>query len=960
MAGISYQWSWSAVIATIQNIDEVASLTSTSSFRSDVRTAHVTPEVSSAQVIRGHWWLPTTNADGYIALENTSLTPKQATLQITGHSGNSLVTQQISLPSHATTRVKLSAALGNAWGTETIGGIEIDYAGPDHGVLAYAGIEDGTVGYSASPQLTEDHLDPSRPVHQVTLSAPGLKLGSPNPVMLFPAESYFKPYAYLHNVSANPLQVTLTLVIPGTGSIPQTQPLGQVTLQPGQVSKFDFESQFSSANPLPNGSGHLTASFQGRDGDLQISAGSVDQTQSYVFEVNPSQQADSASRTLCFWSIEGDNDSTITVWNYKPTAQDLVLTLYYFGGHYAIPIHLGPLETYNLDMRSLVNSRAPDPSGALIPSNVTGESGSAVLSSPAGELEPISVAVSASVFNVRNATCGLICNTCNGVTEAQFDPISYLTSAQSTIQAIAQLTMNTGTITTNPSNAQWHTGNTAVATVNSSGLVTGVAAGATNVQVDFLSVPVDAGTICAAEYVPCPTETVGVTPGSLGIIPIILGVSPMMYGGSGTVTITGSGFLTLGGPGTAVTVNIGNSGISGGLSSGTITSDSTITAPYSVGCSVSTASLYTGDNVLSISGNFVNGGVIATQSFPLEIQFPISPPPTISMLNGLTSNVVVGQQISLQGNQSLPNCMTVQTQWWNPPTGTAVGGYKNLAGTGIPDTTGGKVQPLPAANTANYTFYWVSPGNGLSVQYNTLLVTTSGDLVTVSSQSATASFNVSGPQNLTVFTCSYVTSSAGSVGCTANGVMGTLRIQGVNILKLGGGNSGTNLGDAFTASASASPPGTFSFVQLLNHFDITFNQSNGPCYYNIDADAVGLLDTSYPYGNDNTPTTPNGPTYTDDNPAVPLLPDDLNVTTLFSATMYVMWTPSGTSGPVLPVPLGSVTWGWEGEAVQVGGIGTGTWSVYTPYTVYNQETFVPGTTYPQWDQTAVGSVPPCN
>ena len=110
----------------------------------------------------------------------------------------------------------------------------------------------------------------------------------------------------------------------------------------------------------------------------------------------------------------------ITVWNYKAVAQDLVLTLYYSGGHYAIPIHLAASQSYNLDMMSLVRSQVPDPSGTLIPSNI--DSGSAVLACAGGETDTISVAVSASVFNVRNATCGGQCVNCNGAAEATFDP----------------------------------------------------------------------------------------------------------------------------------------------------------------------------------------------------------------------------------------------------------------------------------------------------------------------------------------------------------------------------------------------------------------------------------------------------------------------------------------------------------------------------------------------------------
>ena len=40
-------------------------------------------------------------------------------------------------------------------------------------------------------------LDPARPVHQVTFSAPGLLLGNADPSMEFPSGTYFKPYAVM-------------------------------------------------------------------------------------------------------------------------------------------------------------------------------------------------------------------------------------------------------------------------------------------------------------------------------------------------------------------------------------------------------------------------------------------------------------------------------------------------------------------------------------------------------------------------------------------------------------------------------------------------------------------------------------------------------------------------------------------------------------------------------------------
>jgi hypothetical protein len=272
-----------------------------------------------------------------------------------------------------------------------------------------------------------------------------------------------------------------------------------------------------------------------------MATGSVDQTQSYVFEVNPSQQADSASRTLCFWSIEGDNDSSITIWNYKAAAQDLVLTLYYFHGQYAIPIHLGPNETYNLDMASLVHSRAPDPSGTVIPSNITGESGSAVLTGAGGETDTISVAVSASVFNVRNATCGGQCVTCNGATEATLDPGSYAEAVGGTTQAQAQITWNSGNVYTNPSGATWYTANTPIATVSSTGMITGQAPGTTGVVFTIGDYPIYA--VDCSNYEPCPYGTVG-DGGPDTVPPQIMDIDPSIIpvGQNTMVTITGTGF----------------------------------------------------------------------------------------------------------------------------------------------------------------------------------------------------------------------------------------------------------------------------------------------------------------------------------------------------------------------------------------------------------------------------------
>jgi hypothetical protein len=197
----------------------------------------------------------------------------------------------------------------------------------------------------------------------------------------------------------------------------------------------------------------------------------------------------------------------ITVWNYRATPQDMVLTLYYSGGHYAIPIHLAARQSYNLDMMSLVRSRVPDPSGTLIPSNIT--SGSGILSGAGGETDKISVAIAASVFNVRNATCGGTCTTCNGTTEFTMDPESYAMPVAGTQAAQARVTWNTGSVYTNPSGTTWSTASSSIASVSSSGTLTGRAPGETGVSALLSESPVFSENCTGDMEGGCPSGNLG-------------------------------------------------------------------------------------------------------------------------------------------------------------------------------------------------------------------------------------------------------------------------------------------------------------------------------------------------------------------------------------------------------------------------------------------------------------------
>jgi len=130
----------------------------------------------------------------------------------------------------------------------------------------------------------------------------------------------------------------------------------------------------------------------------------------------------------------------ISIWNYAAKPQDVTLVLYYSGGQYRIPIHLEARQSYDLDMMTLLKSRAPDPDGNLIPPYI--ESGSAMLVGPGGELDKMTVVLSASGYNVRNATCFPMCINCGGVVDVTVNGVSL--GIPQTAQASAEVDMADG------------------------------------------------------------------------------------------------------------------------------------------------------------------------------------------------------------------------------------------------------------------------------------------------------------------------------------------------------------------------------------------------------------------------------------------------------------------------------------------------------------------------------------
>lgn len=578
MVGIKYQWSWPAVLATVQDIDQVQSLTFISSLPTDT-TALASATAAAAQTINGVWWRPTPGASGFLVLFNAAAVPQTATVQFTDNTGNSVLQQEIWLASHQSTRISLQPALSQI--SSATGGIMVSYNGVAQSLLAFGGLEDPGVGYSATLHLFEYHAVGSSTPHPVTLDAPGILSGSQPASMQFPAGTLFAPYWVVHNIgmAARTVQVAMTYDL---SSAPTTVALGSLTLSAGASQQADLISMIKQSGlQLPNGSVNLSVSYSGLDGEIQSEQGSVDQSGTYVFEVPSVYRATSIGKFICYWSITSDNDTMVSLWNYTTATEHLALTLYFHGGHYVIPVVLGPNGSTDIDILSIVRSGQADAHGNTVPGDIV--EGSAMLTAGEDETASMQIASSAATFNVRNATCGDICETCNGITEFDLTPdllgLAINTSGQST----GQETYNTGTVQ-NTTTGTWSSSATGIATVNTTGMVSATAQpGASLIEFILDDAPIGVGQLCSEEPVGCPVSNFGAEAPANVVTVTFSPLSVVVAGQTATVTAT---------------VNYGSSG-SGPAVTLTLTSSGTGTATFSNG---STSMTISGTTSVTIGG----------------------------------------------------------------------------------------------------------------------------------------------------------------------------------------------------------------------------------------------------------------------------------------------------------------------------------------------------------------------
>lgn len=308
------------------------------------------------------------------------------------------------------------------------------------------------------------------------------------------------------------------------------------------------------------------------------------------------------------------------------------------------------------------------------------------------------------------------------------------------------------------------------------------------------------------------------------------------------------------------------------------------------------------------------------------------------------TNVVVGQQVVLTGVAPLPPGLAIQSQSWTAP-GTTLQAFSvasTYIGQNLTDSVG---KVVPAVLTANpTTLFWVDAAY-------LRIVTYSAQLSNGSTISSSTAFNVYGP------------TTPGAVP-----ELGMSQVNNTPALVLDGVASFNGIGVAPTAGYLLGPPvtppvvgdpGTVSFIQTVT---ANYYVNNNPAVPHACPYGPGI-DTSYPYDNLLVSKVLTVVVMVD-KPLITLtpLPGYNFISARFQAVSYLMWTsnlPNATA-----VPLGSVTWYWNGDAAQQNGV----WALNPngenapgalPF-VQAIPSVQPNQGYPTWSAVVNPAVQPCN
>jgi Bacterial Ig-like domain (group 2) len=430
--------------------------------------------------LRGAWWLPTQKGEVLLALSNTSDSAVTATARADGQRPTRGGSATVELSPHETRLLNVQEDLfGNDHGAMSrLGGISVEHNGPAGAVLARGFAQENECGYSLAVQFA----DPQGAKSWAYQGA-GLRLGVAGGEAL-------TPVAVAYNASAE--EATVTGRMPYTTSDGATAEvsLPEVRLSPGESREIDVAAAMSDAGmPADVSAAGLEFEYSTGPGSVQMTALSVGASGNQVFRVPLWDVSAQRSATGGYpWRIEGDSSTFVYLKNTTDQPQDYTFQMSYDGGFYVMGLKtIGARQTIALDLRALRDCQTPDVYGKTIP--LTADRGQVVWSVH-GTDGLAMIGRSEQVDEVLGVSSSYACQYCcpNSFYQAALSPqISWSVGVGATTQFVAYETDKNcygNPMMPHPviNGVTWTSTNTSAATINSSGLATGVAPGSSGIN----------------------------------------------------------------------------------------------------------------------------------------------------------------------------------------------------------------------------------------------------------------------------------------------------------------------------------------------------------------------------------------------------------------------------------------------------------------------------------------------
>jgi hypothetical protein len=518
-------------------------------------------------VLNGLWWNLAPDRDARIMVANMSSSSVSADVFL-DYQGQRHASAPLTFDPHELKVLSVIELLGQqntGPSAAPEGGITIIQTGANPDLIANGRITDPATGFSSTIDFPSPEFESASALH-----ASGLPIGAPSEDSPFAGAGTFVPHVVVRNLLASPQTVTITLEYPqvatsngATASTPATldpvaaqdgkhspatlrSPLGPVTVpaySTQDISLAALTNQFPA--PLPFCS--VRIQYSGPPGSVEAQVSSIESGGNLVVDSHVQNEGNGwASSGANPWRLDEDTESVLFLTNEseKPARIGFKVSTDSSAPYYLTKLQLNPHETRALDMRKLRDAQQPDFKNHKIPAAATNGIVMWV------RLDKLRVMGHMMVVQHHQDIASGILPVCP--CPLSYDPgLNYLTPE--TLDLLLGETLDFtfyGAFQDCYDNiyyydeddwADWTSEYPDIATVNSSGAVTGQSAGTTRITAEFSDYDYTYNSSCPETLVP------GGGGGTANVMPHITSISPtyaMVGSNAVEIWIKGQGFAS--------------------------------------------------------------------------------------------------------------------------------------------------------------------------------------------------------------------------------------------------------------------------------------------------------------------------------------------------------------------------------------------------------------------------------